>query len=91
MNHINRTSPAPYQSLAEIRMRKEALHEDICKADEQIRTLWNDLFHQPEVNDASPSKRLMGLLNAGTSVVDGLILGWKLYRKFNGSSLFRKR
>ena len=75
MGNIDQTSSTSYKSLNEIRTRKETLHEDIRKADEQIRT----------------SKRIMGLLNAGTGIIDGLILGWKLYRKFNGSSLFRGR
>lgn len=91
MGNIDQTSSTSYKSLNEIRTRKETLHEDIRKADEQIRTLWNNLFHQPEISDTRPSKRIMGLLNAGTGIIDGLILGWKLYRKFNGSSLFRGR
>jgi hypothetical protein len=53
--------------------------------------LWNDLFHNPDITDSNPSKRVNGLINTGVGLLDGLILGWKLYRKFNGSRLFRKR
>ena len=39
MGNIDQTSSTSYKSLNEIRTRKETLHEDIRKADEQIRTL----------------------------------------------------
>ena len=32
--------------------------------------------------NASTSKRLIGLFNVGANILDGAILGWKLYKKF---------
>ena len=35
-----------YKSLAELRMRKKILLKDIQKDDEQIKELWDNLFHK---------------------------------------------
>ena len=35
------------------------------------------------------TKRFSGLINTGAGVLDGLILGWKLYRKFGGMKTSR--
>ncbi len=73
-----------YKSLSDLRLRKEMLKNDILKDDHEARNLWNDLFHKPEAfkKDATPSKRIHGLMNIGAGAVDGIVLGWKLYRKF---------
>ncbi|MCH4182311.1 MAG: hypothetical protein WCS17_11370 [Prevotella sp.] len=77
-------SDIAYKSLADIRLRKEMLKNDILKDDHRVQGLWNDLFHKPETfrKDDAPSKRLHGLLNMSAGAIDGIILGWKLYRKF---------
>lgn len=86
------TQPSPYKSLEEIRMRKEALRSAIRTDDQQIKTLWADLFHKPDtLMAATPSKRISGLMSTGAGLLDGLILGWKLYKKFKGNKLFKKR
>jgi len=91
MNIPDSTPMQTYQSLKEIRMRKDMLLKDIHKDDKQIKKLWADLFHSP-VSPAlqTPTKRLSGLMNTGAGVLDGLILGWKLYRKFKGGHLLKK-
>ena len=73
-----------YKSLNDIRMRKEMLRNDILKDDQKIRTLWHSLFKLSDIFDknTSPSKRISSLINTGATVIDGAILGWKLYRKF---------
>lgn len=73
-----------YKSLADIRLRKEMLRNDILKDDQRIRNLWKDLFHQSDWmrKDTTPSRRIKGLVHIGSGVLDGIILGWKLYRKF---------
>ena len=73
-----------YKSLNDIRTRKEMLRNAISKDDEKIRTLWNELFKPTEIFDknTAPSKRISRILNTGATVIDGAILGWKLYRKF---------
>jgi hypothetical protein len=45
-----------------------------------INTLWKTLFHKK----THPSKgmRISELMSTGAGMLDGLFLGWKLYRKF---------
>lgn len=86
----NETIQTPsYRSLTQIRARKEALKKQIEEEDAKIKTLWDKLFRPNEQADTSPSKRFTDVLNTGAGVLDALILGWKLYRKFSGKALFR--
>jgi hypothetical protein len=74
-----------YKSLAEIRLRKELLRNDILRDDQKIHNLWNDLFHAPSAalgSKSTTTRRFSGLINTGAGILDGVILGWKLYRKF---------
>lgn len=89
MNHYDEFPPAQseatqqfYTSLTAIQNRKERLRKQIQKDNTEINTLWKTLFHK----ETHPSKgmRISGLMNTGAGVLDGLILGWKLYRKFKG-------
>ncbi|WP_028898221.1 hypothetical protein [Prevotella sp. HUN102] len=87
-----------YKTLSEIRLRKAQLLTDITKDNNQMAILWNGIFHKPKEGVATPSKRFAGLMKSGAGIVDGLILGWKLYRKFGGNkggktpfSLFGKK
>jgi len=81
-----------YRSLQEIRDRKDALLNEIRKDDQQMRTHWNSLFHKPSNQLVStPSRKLNTLMTTGAGVLDGIILAWKLYRKFGGKKSSRKR
>lgn len=73
-----------YRSLADVRGRKEQLKRDLRDDEEKISHLWKELTRPSEAFDrsATPSQRIMGLINTGGSLIDGAILGWKLYRKF---------
>lgn len=81
---MNQANPnQPITSLEELQARKELLNEEIQKEDQQIRDLWKSLFHKPTMlTSASPSKRLASMLTTGAGIIDGAILGWKLYKKF---------
>jgi len=80
------TQPATtpeYGSLEQISNRKDALRSDIRRNEDQIRQLWRRLFTKPQPFSAlTPSKRISAVMSTGTGVLDGIILGWKLYRKF---------
>lgn len=80
----NQTQQYEYQSLADLRMRKEAIRKDMEKDETKFNKLWNSLFHKPDAfsTSASASKRLNSMLSIGMSTVDGAILAWKLYKKF---------
>lgn len=73
-----------YNSITDIRLRKEILHNEILEDNEKIKTLWDSLFKKSDALNkrSTPSKRINSILNIGAGVLDGVILGWKLYRKF---------
>lgn len=70
-------------TLANIRARKEQLRMDLQKDTARMQQLWDDLFHKPEETVLpSPTQKLMKAMNTGAGIFDGLLLGWKLYRKY---------
>lgn len=77
------SNPIEYKSLAEIRIRKDMILNSIKEDDAKIKMLWNDLFSRPVMFTSNlPAKRVTGFMNTGAGIVDGLLLGWKLYKKF---------
>lgn len=93
MNPITPTQASPYRTLDDLRQRKAQLASDIAQDDKRIKALWNTLFHAPKPA-ATPSQRFTGMINTGAGILDGLILGWKLYRKFGkkgSTGFFGKR
>lgn len=69
-----------YNTLQEIRMRKQVLLSEIKRNNQQINILWKNMFRKPE-----PKKKgltLASLMTTGAGLADGFMLAWKLYRKF---------
>lgn len=73
-----------YQSIEEIRLRKAALQKEIEADSAKIDEKWHSLFKRPEAlsKSATPSQRISGMISSGAGVLDGILLVWKLYRKF---------
>lgn len=71
-----------YTSLEAIVERKQQLKTEIAENEKQIKTMWRSLFHEEKPVLKTTSQRLTKILSIGTGVVDGALLGWKLYRKF---------
>lgn len=85
---IQPTSPS-YESLDAIRVKKEMLRKDIKLDEERMKLLWKDAFQRP----ATPMATQSGLgswMKTGSGIIDGVLLGWKIYKKISGFSLFRK-
>lgn len=83
METTNKRPTSTFRSLDEIRDRKDLLLTDIRKDDQQIKALWGQLFSRPEpISALTPSRRISSLMATGAGVFDGILLGWKLYRKF---------
>lgn len=78
------TSAISYcKTLAHIRARKEELRNGIQKDKTEIQKQWDTLFHQPEETLLpSPTQKVMKMMNTSAGIFDGLLLGWKLYRKY---------
>ena len=73
-----------YQSIEEIRLRKAALQKEIEADSAKIDEKWHSLFKKPDalLKSATPSQRISGIIRSGAGVLDGILLVWKLYRKF---------
>lgn len=85
-------SERKFSSLDDIRVYKEELRERINRDRDAISTKWNELFHKEEPAPQNKAQKIMKMLSMGTGVLDGAMLGWKLYRKYQeGAFLFGKR
>lgn len=69
-----------YNTLHEIRLRKENILSEIRMDNQQINMLWKDLFRKPEPKKKALS--LSSIMTMGTRMADGLLFIWKLYRKY---------
>ena len=82
MTDNNLTNGPSYTTLRSIGDRKAQLLKEIRKDSDQINQLRQQLFSKPKMpakrSGFMPSK----LMGTGASVLDGLLLAWKLYRKF---------
>ena len=71
--------------LEEIERYKDEVRQSIHDDEKRIGKLWSDLFHKEDRHTPkTPVQRMINMVNIGSGVIDGLILGWKLYRKFKG-------
>ena len=69
-----------YETLNEIRLRKEIVLSEIRRDNQQMAILWKELFKKP-----APRKKgftLASLMSKGAGLADGFMLAWKLYRKY---------
>lgn len=81
-----------FRSLTDIRNYKEELRKQIKHDEESIAGKWDALFHKEEEIPRGKAQKLARMLSLGTGVFDGVMLGWKLYRKYQeGSFLFGKK
>ena len=81
-----------YTTIEDIVAEKERLRKALTEKGEEISELWGELVH-PKEYDApkSPAQRMLQYANAGAGLVDGILLGWKLYRRIGGTFSFFKR
>ena len=75
--------PLKYQSLLAIRARKTQLNKDIQRSEQEIKATWNSIFHPKKLpTPKTPAQRLVALASSSMGLIDGALLGWKLYKKF---------
>lgn len=73
-------------SLTVLRNHQAELKQRLMESEDKLGVIWNDIFHNPvSQNLNSPTQRAVSLITSYAGVIDGAILGWKLYRKFNGT------
>lgn len=79
------TQQCTFCTLEEIERYKDEVRQSIHDDEKRIGKLWSDLFHKEDRHaPKTPVQRMINMVNIGSGVLDGLILGWKLYRKFKG-------
>ncbi len=80
---IENTNNPTYTTLRSIEERKLQLLKEIRKDSDKMNKLRKQLFTKPEALTTRRGKLNMhGLMSTGAGVFDGLLLAWKLYRKF---------
>lgn len=69
-----------YNTISEIRERKEAILSEMRKDNSLIGEKWKSLFIK------SPEKKrgitVASMISTGTGLIDGFLFVWKIYRKF---------
>ncbi len=60
---------------------------DINNKESNISQLWDNLFHEKEQQPkngflASPTQRFLEVISSSAAIIDGILLGWKLYRRY---------
>ena len=78
---------ADINTLEDIAAYKARVKEEISKDEKRIASQWHSLFDDEERKNTN---RWMSLMNTGMGVLDGAILGWKLYRKFKKAPILKK-
>lgn len=70
-----------YNSLADIQIRQAQLQTELLKKELEIKESWKRVFTKGK-NNRKGLDRYTHIFNSSIGVVDGLLLGWKLYQKF---------
>ena len=72
------------RSMSDLRLRKAELKAEIAQQNGTMNALWQMLKSEPKEH-STPSQRFKSMFSSGANIMDGLILGWKLYRIFGSS------
>lgn len=73
-------------SLESLGQRRRAVRGRLDASEKKMQKLWNGLFHEKDeklLSAYSPTQRALSFVSSSAAVFDGLLLGWKLYRKFH--------
>ncbi|CCY83172.1 putative uncharacterized protein [Prevotella sp. CAG:1185] len=76
----NATQPQKYNSINEIRERKEAVLAEMRKDNNEIGKRWRSLFQKSQ--QKKKGLTVASVISTGTGLIDGFLFVWKIYRKF---------
>lgn len=77
-----KSSPPPYATLEEIRLRKDQLSEEIERDSAQIGNLWSQLFAKQE--NSSKGEYIATLVANSVTAIDAFLLVRKLMKNYSG-------
>ena len=62
------------------------IEKDIEQSEKKITQLWNGTFHPTDDEKSSlfesPTQKALNIVSSSANILDGVIFGWKMYRKF---------
>lgn len=76
----NAIKPQRYNSISEIRERKEAVLAEMKKDNNDISKKWKSLFQKSQQKKKGIT--MASVISTGTGLIDGFLFVWKIYRKF---------
>ena len=87
---IQKSQPAAYRTLEEIRQRKDQLLDEMQQDNKQFTTLWNQLFVKSE--NSSRGDYIASIVTNSVTVIDLFLLYRKLRKNYGGlMALFGKK
>lgn len=73
-----------FNNLEEIQARKQQIHSQRMQHGQKCQSLWNSLLHpQKQSLYETRSQKILSYAHNAAGAFDGLMLGWKLYRKLS--------
>ena len=72
----------------ELKKKSDSMQTDITAKESSLKKNWDSLVNEEEPVVLSPTKRVMNWITDSSNVIDGALLGWKLYRVFGKKKKF---
>ena len=72
----------------DLKKKCDTMQTDIASKEKSLKNQWNSLVNEEEPVVLSPTKRVMSWISDSSNVIDGALLGWKLYRIFGKKKKF---
>ena len=78
----NTHTPVVYNTLEEIRLRKERLSDDIDREGDKIAQIWSDVFHRHD--ESSKGEYVASVVTHAITAIDAFLLVRKLMKNYSG-------
>ena len=72
----------------DLKKKCDSMQTDIASKEKSLKKQWNSLVNEEEPVVLSPTKRVLSWISDSSNVIDGALLGWKLYRIFGKKKKF---
>lgn len=72
----------------DLKKKCDSMQTDIASKEKSLKNQWNSLVNEEEPVVLSPTKRVLSWISDSSNVIDGALLGWKLYRIFGKKKKF---
>ena len=72
----------------DLKKKCDSMQTDIASKEKSLKKQWNALVNESQPVVMSPTKRVMSWISDSSNVIDGALLGWKLYRIFGKKKKF---